>query len=125
MSDFSARFTAGTTLATWDDPATASLPSRINPVTNRRHLRAVGTVGTEVTVTATFEGVDGPLDAALGGRLFFAWFPEAAGATPITSPAGQSSVQRFTPAFPGHYTFALCHEDGGGILIMHLDVQEP
>lgn len=126
MTDFNARFSAGTTLEPWLDPASGSRPTRLNPLTNQGHVRRVGSVGVEIEVTAEVGGVDAPLDGALGARTFFAWFAEHVGATPVLStPVGQSSVQRFTPLEAGHYTFALARHGGGGTVVMHLDVQEP
>jgi hypothetical protein len=39
----------------------------------------------------------------------------------VSSPAGQSSVQRFTPVAVGHHTFKLKREEHGEIYF-HLDV---
>ena len=125
MADFSAAFTAGTTTAVWADPAAASglLPSRINPDPLHPHRYRLAAPGVEVEITATVGGVEGPLDAALGGRTFLGWFAECPGPRPnVTSPGGQSSVRRFTPVDEGHYTYVFRRLGGGG-LIFHLDVQ--
>lgn len=122
MPSFSARITAGATLQPWLDPAPADLASRINPTARRGHKRRVGAVGTEVTVTATVDGNAAPLDSALDGKLFFGFFAEYPGLAPaLSSPAGQSSVQRFTPNALGHYTFVLRRHDRGAVFL-HLDV---
>ena len=121
MPDFRIAF-SGAPLAAWTDPATSTAPSRINPAPNRQHLRRRATVGVQVSLSAVVAGVTGPLDAALGGRLFFGWFIEypTAGVPPVSVPAGQSSVRRFTPTLAGHYTYCLRRADGGG-LILHVD----
>lgn len=121
MADFAIAF-AGAALAPWTDPATVTRPSRINPAPNHRHLRRRATVGVQVTLSAVVAGVTGPLDGALGGRLFFGWFLEypTFSAPGVTVPAGQSSVRRFTPTLAGHYTYLLRRADGGG-LILHVD----
>jgi hypothetical protein len=122
VPDFSATFTAGATLVAWTDPPDALRPSRLNPIVGHGHRRRLGAVGVGVTITATVGGVSAPLDSALGARLLTGMLAEAPGAPPaITTPAGQSSVQSFTPAVVGHYTFVL-RRDGGGGLILHLDV---
>ncbi len=123
MADFGAAFSSGVTLEPWDDPPSVSLPSRINPLPERIHKRHVGAVGVQVELTATVGGVAGPLDGALGGELFSLGFLEAP-ALPfpaVSFPAGQSSVQRFTPGAVGHYTVQLTRLNHGG-LILHVDV---
>jgi hypothetical protein len=124
MPDFLARFAAGTTLETWSDPPLGDRASRINPFNQRPHRYRRALLGEEVEVEAAVAGVSGPLDAALGGRLFFGWFAEHASTSPpaVTSPPGQSSVRRFTPGQTGHYTYVLRRTGGGGI-ILHLDVE--
>jgi hypothetical protein len=126
MADFTAAFTAGVTVESWTDPVSGNKPSRINAFPEHPHLRHVGTVGVEVEVTATVNGVAGEVDSNLGGRLFTATFAE----TPsefllfpdFSNPAGQSSVQRFTPDAAGHWTLRLKRLDGGGAIYFHLDV---
>lgn len=126
MPDFRATFTGGTTLGPWTDPPDGGArPSRQNASLDRGHLRRLGTVGAEVELTATVDGVDAPMDAALDDRLFLCMFAEHPGAVPsVSHPAGQSSVQRFTPASAGHYCFVL-RRDGGGGFFLHLDVGAP
>lgn len=127
MPDFTARITSGVTLALWEDPdrpagtqgpTDPGAPSRLNPLPDSPHRRFVGTVGVAIEVQATVAGVEGPMDAALGGRLFTAWWLEKAGlvAGPVGA-AGQSSVQTFTPLGEGHYTLGLEREEGGAIFI--------
>ena len=123
MPDFSAAFTAGATLVPWTDPPDGvARPTRLNAIADHGHTRRVGAVGAQVTITARVAGVTAPLDAALGARLFLGMFAETPGSDPVIStPAGQSSVQQFTPSAAGHYTFTLRRELGGA-LFMHLDV---
>lgn len=123
MPDFGARFTAGTTLEPWSDPPLGARPSRVNGFLEQPQRYQHGVVGNQVTLTASVGGVAGPLDAALGGRLFLGWFAECPGTRPtVATPAGQSSVRRFTPVDPGHYTYVLRRQGGGGV-ILHLDVE--
>lgn len=122
MPDFSVRFTAGTTLERWTDPALGEKPSRINALPELPLKRRQALTGDPVQISAVVDGVVGPLDAALDGRTFLGWFSEYPGthAPPVTSPPGQSSVRSFTPAAPGHYTYVFRREGGGGI-VLHVD----
>jgi hypothetical protein len=123
MADFTAAFTAGTAIAEWLDPPSGGTPTRTNPFAEHPHLRRVAALGDEIEVTATVGGVAGELDSNLDGRLFFVLFIEWPGPLPaLSNPAGQSSVQRFTPTAVGHYSFKLERVDGGSV-IMHVDVQ--
>jgi hypothetical protein len=124
MADFTVEITDGVTVETWSDPASLSVPTRINPFAEHPHKRYVGEVGTEIEVTATVEGVEGEVDANLDGLLFTLYYCELPGVVPPpqSSPAGQSSVQRFTPAAAGHYTFKMKRPEHGAV-IMHVDVQ--
>lgn len=123
MADFTARFTAGATVEQWTDPASGGVPTRINPFPEHPHRRHVGAVGVQVEITATVSGVEGEVDANLGGLLFAFHFAELPAFPPpaVSNPAGQSSVQRFTPAAVGHYSFKLKREEHGEIYF-HLDV---
>lgn len=120
MPDFSIRFTAGVTPTIWDDHATAV--SRINPRPMHPHKYQRATVGIEVEVRMTWGGVEAPPDIDLA-TPFSSDFAETPGAVPaITSPAGQTSVQRFTPNAVGHYLWMVRHE-GGGAIGLHLDAE--
>lgn len=123
MADFRAQFTAGVTVQPWTDPPLGARPSRLNARAEQSHTRHVGASATQVEVSAIVGGVLAPLDAALGGRLFTAFFAESAvfPQPVLSSPGGQSSVQRFTAFTPGHYTLRLVREDGGSIFL-HVDV---
>lgn len=121
MPDFSARFTSNATLVVWRDLPTESKPSRINPLPQYPHRYYLAEVGEEIEITATVDGVDGPLDTALDGRTFLGWLAEHPVPKPaVTSPPGQSSIRRFTPTAAGHYTYVLRRKSGGGI-ILHID----
>lgn len=122
MSDFRAEFTSGTTAVPWDDPALGARPGRLNPRAEHPHRRVQGTLGVQIEISMRVGGVLAPLDAALGGQLFTAFFAESAVFPPpaLSSPAGQSSVQRFTPTVAGHYTLRVVRE-GHGSLFVHVD----
>lgn len=124
MPDFEARFTIGTTLETWEDPPLGSTPSRINPEPEHplNYRRAL--LATTIEIRAVVGGVVGPLDSALGGRLFYGWMiecPTPDAVPPVSSPAGQSSVVSFYPIAAGHYAYMIRRQGGGGI-ILHVDV---
>jgi hypothetical protein len=130
VQDFTASPTAGLVLQQWQDPerppgtlggTDPGAPSRINPIDGYPHTKRVGVVGTEIELTASVGGVAGPMDAALGGRLFTRWFVETPCVHGFTSPAGQSSVVRFTPWVAGHYCVGVGRVNGGTVLV-HFDV---
>lgn len=122
---FTVSATAGITVGIWEDPSSGALASRINPDPEHPHLRYLATTGVEVEFSASVAGLGAaPLDAVLGGALFAAGLAEWSGAVkpPVTAPAGQSSVQRFTPPDPGHYTLVF-RRDLGGAVTLHIDAQ--
>jgi hypothetical protein len=123
VADFTARLTAGVTPTDWDDHAGSGV-SRLNAAGPRapRYLKA--TVGVPVTMKATIGGVEGPLDAALGGNLFTSDFGFAAVPVVASGAAGQSSVQTFTPPIAGHYLWIMRHANGGADGV-HLDAENP
>lgn len=124
MPDFDVRFTAGTTLESWRDPALDNTPSRINPAPQRPLKYRQALTDDPVEVSAVVNGALAPLDSELGGRLFYGWWVEYPTTVPaVTRPPGQSSVLSFTPAAPGHYAYALRRYGGGGI-ILHVDAIE-
>ena len=126
MADFRAAFTDGVTLERWVDPPLldGTRPSRTNASLQHPHRRRVAIVGTQITVRATVHAIGGssPPDALLEGRLFLSWLAEfpGAGMPPVTSPPGQSSLVRFTPPRPGHYTLVMRRAQGGGVFL-HVD----
>lgn len=122
MADFRAEFTAGAVVVAWDDPAFGSRPGRLNPRAEHSHRRHNVALGVQVEISARVGGVLAPLDAALGGELFSAFIAESPvfPAPPLTSPGGQSSVQRFTPIVAGHYTIRLVREAHGSMFV-HVD----
>lgn len=124
MAEISARFSAGVTVDEWTDPVSGAKPSRINPFPEHPHLRYRGSVGVQVEIKGKTAGGENALDASLGGQLFYLDFVEWPHSNPLeatSSPAGQSSIQRFTPSAAGHYTLRLWREDHGAV-ILHLDV---
>lgn len=132
MSDFSARITAGSTLVVWTDPTVAQststgvggYPSRLNPIAAYPHKCRRVELGATVTAKATVGGVEGPVDAALGGRLFTAYWAEVPlwPGPAISLAGGQSSVATFTPPGIGHYLFVF-RRDGGGALALPFKVE--
>lgn len=134
MPDFTARITAGAAVDSWLDPARPALtqgpndpgaPSRLNPRPGYPHKRWVAQPSVAVTFKATVAGVEGPLDTALGGRLFYCWpIEQPTGSTlPVfTHPAGQTSVRTVLLVAPGHYLFGFGRHGGGGAVLMHVDV---
>lgn len=125
MADFRLRFTSGLTLEPWEDPAdvVGDRPSRLSARPEHTHSRHVGETGVQIQVSAIVAGVVGPVDGTLGGVLFTAAFLETPSLPPpsLSSPAAQSSVQRFTPVETGHYTLQISRE-GHGAIICHVDV---
>src|SRR5574341_3668 len=130
MANFTAAFTAGATLETWTDPATVSAPGRLNPSEGLSHKRYKATVGVQVTITMTQNGVVALLDSGLSGFVFKPWHLETPDGSPPgwSNPAGQSSVQRFTPTQVGHYALGILFWNPttgahGGSVIVHIDAK--
>lgn len=119
MPDFTARPTSGHTLVIWEDPESGGMPTRINPLPGAPHRYYRVITNSTITVKATVAGVEGPLDAALGGRLFTCSFGEwpTGGLPSVTGAAGQSSVVTFKAIVGGHLLFQMRRTDGGGIFI--------
>lgn len=117
MADFQARLTASR--FNWIDDA---VPSRINPLPGRPHRYYLVGVGDTVTVRCQIGSTEAPLDAALGGRLFYPkWtlYPAEGMAPPpsVTVTPGQSSVMTFIPNYAGHYLLTIIRQDGAGFSI--------
>jgi hypothetical protein len=123
MADFRAMWNAGTIIAPWEDPELGTRPSRLNPRVEHGHRRAVGNVGVELEAAAFVAGTLGPLDSELDGELFSAFLAESPTMPPpaVTGAHVRSSVQRFTPPVPGHYTLRMVRE-GHGSIFLHVDV---
>lgn len=115
----------------WIDEATVDIPSRQNNdpqyLSSYRAFDVSGGSRT-VTVHANVGGVDAPLDGALSGDLFSAFWKEWSGTfpPPLTSPAGQTSVVSctVTNAHVGHFCLLLKRANGGGVFL-HFDVEDP
>lgn len=134
MADFQLEPTAGTAVESFadderppgtDGPDDKGAPSRLSPASGHPNMHLVGTVGVQVQFTARVGGVLGEVDANLGGRLFTGHLAErpTGGAPPLlSSPAGQTSVQRFTPTKLGHYLVVVTRE-GGGRISAHVSVE--
>lgn len=114
----------GAVVEDWADPADTNKPSRLNARVDRRNKRWVANLFQPVFVKATVQGAVGPPDTDLGGNLFSAQIVEAphTGITAVVQTGGFSSVCRFLPMWPGHYTMGLWRQNGGG-LILHFDVK--
>lgn len=100
------------------------LHSRLNPHPGHPHRKVRARPGVPFTFKATVDGVEGPMDAALGGRLFYCWpigFPTGAAVPAFTAPAGQSSVRTVLLTTPGNYHFGMGRHGGGGAVLMHID----
>jgi len=124
VADFTVRFTQGVESVVWDDHAGGG-SSRINPHASRPSKYHRAALGTEIRIEAKWDGIDGPDDSLLGGRLFssdFAEVPTSMGSIVPNGMTGQSSVQRFTPPVKGHYLWMMRHEDGGAVGV-HLDIE--
>lgn len=129
MPNFTLRPTSDVATVPWEDPALGERASRVNPSAVAPHRHFVVPAHEEVEVTVTPDGaVEGALDSALAGNVFVAWFAEVPGDRGlwpiITQPAGQSTVQRFTPHKAGHYTLVVRRLVGGAV-IFHVDVEPP
>ena len=119
MPNFTVAVTGNASIASWTD-------DRLNPVPSHPHLYYdVVLTGGTVTLTATVNGVSGPLDAAIPGETFTHSFAEVPvwPAPAITSPAGQSSVCSFTPKNLGLHLLMM-RRTGGGAVGIHFYVTE-
>lgn len=126
MADFRLTIESGVTVQSWEDPASVSLPSRLNPQPDHEHRRYVGVVGTPVQIVASVPDLgEGPADEFLSGELFECSMVEFPGVVPpsFTEPTpGTSSVQAFTPNAVGHYTFLMIRRGAHGGIYGHVDV---
>jgi hypothetical protein len=126
MPDFTARIVSSgdVTMQTWLDAATASDPTRINPHPEHPHKYWKVRPNALPEFRCTVGGVEGPLDTALGGRLFkWSWaeVPGTGAPPPITPTPGSSSIAVANisgVAMPlGHYCINIWRDNGGSILI--------
>jgi len=130
MPDFTARITTAGDVKVFVDTTAAKpycrggdAPSRLNarPGLPHRYLRFYP--GDTIAFAATVGGVEGPLDAALGGRLFAITWAEWTGTYPlsITSPAGQSSVGSVViptgSGWWGHHAVCFRRPEGGSVVV--------
>jgi hypothetical protein len=124
VPDFNVRLSSASMLTApaWSDPATPSAPSRLNPRATypHRYLRIAGD-GLAV-FEAQVGGVWGPLDAALGGRLFLASWVQWSGdwPAPIVQPAGHSAraeVMISTVHNAGYHQILFWRPSGGAIAL--------
>lgn len=120
MPDFSVQL-LGTSVAVWDDPATADAPSRLNPEPAHLQTYARAALPRRLTLSAVVGGVVGPLDAALGGRLFQVAWAEWSGPFPphIVQTAGRSSVATIDlgERHVGHFVLVFRRPGGGAIAV--------
>ncbi len=126
MPDFTADLGPGLTPAIWTDPATGAAASRLNdlPGKPRRYWKIIPPVlpGTVVVeLEATVNGVEAPLDGALGGRLFIVSWVKWSGPSPppLVQVPGQSSVANATldAAHVGFFQVLFWRPAGGAVLV--------
>lgn len=120
MPDFEATITSGSVVLDWRDPEQGANPSRTNPDPLHAHRHHVVIVGATVTIKARVGGVEGPLDTALGGALFYhkwAEWPDQNIAPPplVSKVSGQSSVISFVPKTKGHYLLMIRRKEAAGV----------
>lgn len=106
------------------DLPSVAYPTRLNPDPDHHpSFRIIEAAVSPETfeVRATVNGVEAPLDSALGGNLFSAAWLEWSGISPppIVHAVGQTSLMTIavTGAHAGHFCMSLVRTNGGGILI--------
>ena len=119
MPNFTTRITSGATMQTWTDAADSERPGRLNYDPARPHTFRQVALGATVVVTATVGGVEGEVDANLGGELFTASFAEVPTwpAPATSSPPNQSTQVQFTPAHLGHHVLVQRRANGGAVWV--------
>lgn len=132
MADFDVVVVGGAQLP-WVDESTANAPSRLNsdpaylPSYRSIPLADATNAVATVSIKAIVNGVTAPLDAALGGRLFFwAWAEWSGDAPPSVSfSPGHSSNATITfqrsANHQGHFLFRFRRPEGG-VVLTPLDV---
>jgi hypothetical protein len=125
MANFDVRVVAatGVALVEWDDHATSPASPRINPLDGRPHRYWKVNVGSAIEIHCIVDGVEAPLDAALGGNTFRADMAEQPGLVlNPSSPAGQSSVINVRAFWAGHYLVNIFRTNGGSMHV-HFDAE--
>ncbi len=129
MADFELRVLpgageAGPLLRRWVDPPSATgAPSRIRPRAGREQLYWWAKVGVPIVLKATVGGVEGPLDSALGGRLFHPFLVEGFGPPLFIAAAGLTSCITWQPMNGGHHVVGVRRDQGGAYLV-HFDIED-
>lgn len=140
MPDFRVVATGSPALSSevWVDPASVDRPSRIVGVNDRQFRQIKAQLGTTLTLTAILNTDTAPQQNGIVG-FFSMWpieYPTAGGQPGHSIPvASISAVQEFYLNAPGHYTFAVRHEDtdafgggggddqrAGGAVVLHIEV---
>ena len=124
MPNFDAKV-FGSSVLPWPDPASATgEPSRLHPdAPYPQWLWVVhpGGSGVGFSIRCIVNGVEAPLDTALGGDLFtWSWVDQPLATAPTwSSPAGQSSIRNITIAsgVAAHFSVLVRRSNGGGIIV--------
>jgi hypothetical protein len=127
-------FIAYSSSSIWTDPALPEDPTRLNPRGHVQHRHTKFVIAPDSTLQVVFQaiadGVHGPEDADLGGRLF-GWsmgiWPAGAPVPAIVSPiAGRTSRAQvgLKGRYPGHWVVT-CARPGGGHICYPFDVENP
>lgn len=124
MADFTIHAVSGLYLAAWEDPPVTIgdylKPTRLNPQPGLAHKFWRNDAGIlQIDIQCRVDGVLGPADAALDGRLFFwGWVDRPyEPLPPITLVPGFSSRVSF-PALSldqGHFTIQAFRPSGGSV----------
>ncbi len=119
LADFELKVTAGAVVVDWEDPQVGQTPTRLNATTGNPHKNYQALLMGGVVVKAIVGGVEGEIDANLGGRLFRCWFAEFPNGpvTTVSQVVGQSSVASFVPRVPGNYLLVFARELGGSVAV--------
>ncbi len=120
MASFAVRVSQGVQVVDWEDPASLTVASRINPESGFPTRNYQGMVGTGIVIKATPDGeVEGAPDVDLDTHLFSHWFAEypSGSAVAISHAPGISSIASFVPDIPGNYLFVFYREQGGSLSI--------
>jgi hypothetical protein len=114
MADFTVKATRrGPQVVAWEDELSNPYPGL--PLRSYQAL-----VGQVIEFHAVVDGVDAPLDSALGGRLFSADCCEGT-TQPHWFTSDRSSIVRCSFAWCGHFVIAI-RRPGGGAELIPIDV---